>query len=341
MKPKTKKSSKSVAKQVVGIDISKLKFDVTICISDADGNESFITTESMPNNKNGFNKLIKWVRKQCDKNCLTTFVMEATGVYHEELAYFLNGLNQRVVVMLPNKVKNFARCLNVKSKTDKIDSKILAIMGTQQKLTLWQPPKPIYRKMRALTRMYQDLKEQRLAFYNHIEAFDYSFNDDTKMIGKGYKKIIDSIDKQIDNCSNMLIELVKSDNEISERVANIQTIKGIGFISTVIIVAETYGFKNITNGKQLASYAGLDVIQRQSGSSVMGKSRISKKGNGRIRGALYVPAMSACKYNTTMKEYYERVNNGKSTKKVGLVAVERKLLILMYTLWKKNEPAIA
>ncbi len=330
-----------VAKQVVGIDISKLKFDVTICISDILGDESYVTTDSFVNNKSGFNKLIKWVRKQCDKSCAITFVMEATGVYHEDLAYFLHNLNQQVVIMLPNKVKNFARCLNVKTKTDKIDSKLLAKMGTQQKLTTWQPPKPIFRKMRALTRMYQDLKQQRLACTNHLEAFDYSFNEGNEMIRKGYEKIIKSIDKQIDKCLDMLAQAVKSDDNINQRVVNMQTIKGIGFITAVIVVAETSGFENIRSGKQLTSYAGLDVVQRQSGSSVKGKSRISKKGNSRIRGALYIPAMSACQHNPKMKAYYERVNASKTTKKPGIVAIERKLLILMYTIWKKNEPAIA
>lgn len=332
---------KQVAKQVVGIDISKLKFDVTICISDVFCKESYITTDSFANSKAGFNKFIKWTRKQCDKSIATTYVMEATGVYHEELAYFLHGLNQRVVIMLPNKVKNFARCLNIKSKTDKIDSKIIAKMGVQQKLTLWQPPKPIFRKMRALTRMYQDLKQQKLAFTNHIEAFDHSFNEDIQMVRKGYDKIITSIDKQIDQCLVMLMEMIKSDSDISDRVANIQTIKGVGFITAVIVIAETAGFENINNGKQLTSYAGLDVVQRQSGSSVKGKSKISKKGNSRIRGALYVPAMSACKHNSKMKAYYQRVNKNKTVKKPGVVAIERKLLILIYTIWKKNEPAIA
>lgn len=332
---------RQVLKQAVGIDVAKEKFDVTICIVDAFGKESFVTTDSFLNSKSGFNKLIKWVRKNCDKNCETTYVMEATGVYHENLAYFLHELKQRVVIVLPNKVKNYAKCLNIKSKTDKIDSKIIAKLGSQQQLMLWQPPKPIYRKMRALTRMYQDLKKQRLVFTNHIESFDFSFNEDIKKIGKAYAKMVDTIDKQIKNCEKSLVQLVDSDEEIRERVVNIQTIKGVGFITTVIIVAETFGFDNISSCKQLTSYAGLDVVQRQSGSSVNGRSKISKKGNSRIRGALYIPAMSACTHNTKMREYYLRVNRGKTVKRPGVVAIERKLLILMYTLWKKNEPAEA
>ncbi|MFI3261848.1 MAG: IS110 family transposase [Rikenellaceae bacterium] len=332
---------RQVVRQTVGIDVSKKKFDVTICMVSASGKESFVTTDPFDNSKSGFNRLIKWVRKTCDKNYETTFVMEATGVYHENLAYFLHELNQRVVIALPNKVKNYAKCLNIKSKTDKIDSKVIAKLGSQQQLMLWQPPKSIYRKMRALTRMYQDLKKQRLVFANHIESFDFSFNEDIEKIGKVYKQMVDSIDEQIKNCENALIKLVNSDEEIRDRVVNIQTIKGIGFITTVIIVAETFGFDNINSCKQLASYAGLDVVQRQSGSSVNGRSKISKKGNSRIRGALYIPAVSACTHNTKMKEYYQRVNKGKTSKQPGVVAIERKLLILMYTLWKKNESAIA
>ncbi len=92
-------------------------------------------------------------------------------------------------------------------------------------------------------------------------------------------------------------------------------------------------FKNI---RQLVSYAGLDVVEKESG-KYRGKTKISKKGNARIRSALYMPAMSASLHNSNLKEFYERINEGRTIKRQGLIAVMRKLLILIYTLWKKNE----
>lgn len=327
------------AKQVVGIDISKMKIDATICIVNDQGKRSYITTESYDNNKRGFRKLLSCVRKHCSKSVYTQYVMEATGVYYEELAYFLYDLKQNVVVVLANKVKNYARCLNVKTKTDKIDSHIISQMGSEQDLVLWQPSKPIYRNLRSLTRMHQNLKNQLLVFNNQQEALEHSYNEGLEFIIKSTKKLIVAIEKQIEQCIAELRRVVASDEYISQRVANIETIKGVGFLTAVIVISETLGFKNISNCKQLTSYAGLDVVERQSGSSVKGRSRISKKGNSRIRGALYVPAMSASTCNSKLKEFYERINRGKTAKKPGIIAIQRKLLILIYTLWKKNEPA--
>ncbi len=326
-------------KQVVGIDISKQKIDATICLVDANGKRSFINTECYENNKRGFRKLISWVRKHCKKYIPTRYIMEATGVYYENLAYFLHELKQDVVVVLPNKVKNYARCLNIKTKTDKIDSKIISQMGSEQELDLWQPALPIYRNLRSLTRMHYNLKAQLLVFNNQLEALENSYDEGLSFIIKSTRKLISAIEKQIECCLTEIERVVASNQYISERVRNIQTIKGVGFLTAIIVISETLGFANIESCKQLVSYAGLDVIERQSGSSVKGKTRISKKGNSRIRGALFIPAMSASQYNTKLKEFYERINSRKETKKPGIIAVERKLLILIYTLWKNNEPA--
>ena len=113
----------------------------------------------------------------------------------------------------------------------------------------------------------------------------------------------------------------------------------IGFITIIKVLTETNGFLLFNSIRQLVSYAGLDVIEKESG-KYKGKTKISKKGNARIRSALYMPAMSAARNNKTLKVFYNRVNEGRTIKKQGLIAVMRKLLILIYTLWKKEEEYI-
>lgn len=329
---------KQIILQSVGVDISKSKFDATICLVESNHHRSFVTTDSFENNKTGFNKFTKWVRKSVDKNVAVTFLMEATGVYYENLAYYLHSIKQRVVVLLPNKVKNYGKCLNVKSKTDNIDSRIIAQMGAEQQFDLWEPPAPIYQKIRSLTRLYQDLKVQTNVYSNHLEAIHFGHFSGVESIEKTYLELIELVNMQIKMCLAELEKLVESDAELKERVEKIQTIKGVSFVTTMVVIGETFGFKDITSRKQLASYVGFDVVERQSGSSVRGKTRISKKGNGRIRAAMYMPALSACSSNERLKEFYQRVNQGKSVKKIGVIAVARKLLLLMYTIWNKNEP---
>ena len=119
----------------------------------------------------------------------------------------------------------------------------------------------------------------------------------------------------------------------------IETIKGLGFITIIKVLTETNGFLLFKSIRQLVSYAGLDVIEKESGKYI-GKTKISKKGNARIRSALYMPAMSAAQHNRTLKVFYNRINESRTIKKQGLIAVMRKLLILIYTLWKKEEEYI-
>ncbi|WP_347156717.1 IS110 family transposase [Pontibacter chitinilyticus] len=107
-------------------------------------------------------------------------------------------------------------------------------------------------------------------------------------------------------------------------------------MSLAIVLAETQGFTLITNAKQLTSYAGFDVVERESGTSVRGKTRISKKGNGRIWAALYFPALVASRYNAALRTVYQRINFGKESKKVGVVSLQRKLLLLIYSMWKNG-----
>lgn len=102
------------------------------------------------------------------------------------------------------------------------------------------------------------------------------------------------------------------------------------------ILAETQGFKLISNSKQLASYAGYDVIEKESGSSIKGKTRISKKGNSRIRAALHFPALVAARFNQPLKIVYTRINEKKGSKMVAATALQRKILILIYSLWKND-----
>lgn len=326
-----------ILKQRVGVDISKLTFNATICKSDHLGNLTFIErAKSFGNDKSGFNQMIKWFRKNCDKNVETRFAMEATGVYHEALAYFLDHLGLKLSIILPNKVKNYAKCLNVKGKTDKSDAKIIARMSTEQQLDLWEPPAEIYRKLRSLTRQHQMLMINRTMFKNYIESVEHS-EYVNRFVLKQHSKMVTTIDKQIELCDKEIKAVIDSDEFLKAKIDKLISIKGVGLLTSAIVVAETQGFANITSRKQLASYAGLDVVQKESGTSVLGKTRISKKGNSHIRRAMYLPSLSASSYNPEMRNFYLRVCEGKTVKKIGVIAVARKLLLLMFTLWKRDE----
>ncbi len=138
------------------------------------------------------------------------------------------------------------------------------------------------------------------------------------------------VEKQIQN-------LITKDALLKDKYDKISKIKGIGLLSFAVIVAETNGFELFENQKQLVSYSGYDVIENQSGTRT-GKTRISKKGNSRIRRILHMPALTAVRYDEpTFKALYERVYQRTGIKMKGYVAVQKKLLCLIYALWKKDQ----
>jgi transposase len=321
-------------KQVVGIDVSK----DTLAVCYGFSNESLITNYSksttFKNDLKGFNKMLDWVKELSDTDLNLCWIMEATGVYYENLAYFLKDKSHSVHVLLPNKAKHFAKSLDLKSKTDEIDAKMLAQIGLERQLAQWQPTSENLHVIKQLCREYKDLKEKLTVIKNQLHAKEHAFNS-AKQVIKRLNAQAKMLQTQILQVEYELRELCAEDETLNDKIAKIETIPGLSFITVITIIAETNGFALIENSKQLCSYCGLDVVHNQSG-LFKGKSKISKKGNAFIRRALFMPALCAIQHNPPVKEFYGKLVERKKIAKIGLIAVSRKLLVLSYTLWKNN-----
>ncbi|MCJ8289982.1 MAG: IS110 family transposase, partial [Flavobacteriales bacterium] len=141
---------------------------------------------------------------------------------------------------------------------------------------------------------------------------------------------------QITEIEEEMEEKSSEDEVLTRKMRYLKSIPGVSFISAITVVSETSGFALINSGKQLTSYAGYDVVMKESGTH-RGKTRISKKGNSHIRAVLHMPSMTCVRVNPTLKPFYERLKPKKVKPLIALVAVQRKLLVLMYTLWKNEE----
>lgn len=326
----------AIRKQSIGIDISKSTFTACLCQQSDDGRLTFSKVLEFGNDSTGFNQLLRWTKGLIASGSELVFLMEATGVYYENLAHHLHKIKKRVHVILPNTSKHYFSSLNVKTKTDAVDAKILSQFGVERVHKLWSPPPGTLLQLRNLTRYYVQLQEQKTALGNIKHSKDCS-HDIQIFIAKSNKKLINEIDKEIERCLKEIKKAIEHDKVLKERARKVLTIKGVGLITVATILAETMGFDQFNSSKQVVSYSGYDVVQRESGTSVKGRTRISKKGNRYIRNALYFPAMVACRYNETLKETYIRINkNSKASKMIGQVAIQRKLLVLIYTLWKND-----
>ncbi|NJY64330.1 IS110 family transposase [Salinimicrobium sp. CDJ15-81-2] len=322
--------------QSVGIDIAKEKFDV--CFKERKNGRSVIKgTRTFKNDSKGFTDFNLWCSKRRKETSHLVFVMEATGVYYEELAYFLHSKNEAVYVELPQKVKYFAKSLNIKTKTDKVDAKLIADIGLERSSSLksWNPPSEQFKAIRDLCREISQLKKNKSAASSRLHAWNTAHNTIPEVI-KAAEEHLEILDELIEKMEELLLERVKQDKQLYDKIERIAQIKGLGIISVTKVIAETNGFLLFNSIRQLVSYAGLDVIQDESG-QYKGKSRLSKKGNAHLRAALYMPAVTAATHNENLNKFYSRLNEKFNYKKQSLVAVMRKLLVLIYTLWKSGE----
>jgi len=324
-----------ILKQSIGIDVSKNDFKVCLGIIDEQLETKNVYEHVYVNDNKGIKQFIKDITTKIGELSPASFVMEATGVYHQELAYALAAKEYAVVILLPNKARSFSKSINIRAKSDVIDAKLLCQMGLERKLSTWQPPETIFATLKVLTREREALVLQRSKLKNQLHAYQTAFVKAEKTISR-IKSHILYLTKQIRDTQTDMKALVKQSRPVAEKIKKITQVKGLSFLSVVTILAETDGFNIILNQKQLIGYSGLDVRIDQSGAKTI-KGRITKKGNPHLRKALYMPALSACRTNKTMQLFYTQLNQRQKAKKQGVIAVQRKLLLLTYSLWKSGQ----
>jgi len=324
-----------IIKQCVGIDIAKKDFEVTFSECDVYREIINLSSRKFTNNNNGFKAFNKWFGKFEKKSIPLQFVMEATGVYHQHLAHFLYDLNLDVSVVLPKRAKDFSKTLKVKKTTDKIASRYLSVMGLEKKLDLWVKPPEIYAKLKRLGREKEQVQSRIVQLKNQLHAENSSVWPSKNTI-KRMKQTLKLLQKQKQDIIKEIKGVINSEEKLKSKVEKITTIPGVGLVTAAAVIGETHGFNQIRNKRQLVSYAGYDIINQESGTSIKTKPRISKRGNKNIRKAMHMPALSSIRAGGNNKELFIRLVSKSGIKMKGVVAVQRKLLIMIYTLWKND-----
>lgn len=320
-----------MSKFILGIDISKLKFDAALLIPK---NNKF-KNKKFDNNQDGFNALVDWLNQNKVKNL--SVCMEATGIYGEALAVYLYDAGYLVSVVNPAQIKGFAQSQLARIKTDKADAKLIAKFCRAITPSLWQP-KPLYirelqalvRRLESVTGMYQqECNRQYVACASVCESIESVKSKLEQEIKDIKKKIKEHIEKNPILCEkrNLLITIPGvSDNTIAQVLGNI---------------GEVEKFKN---AKQLAAFVGLNPKQYSSGSSVLKHTRLSKVGDSRLRKAFYMPAIVAMQHNPIIKSFCERLKAAGKPSMAVVGAAMRKLIHMIYGILKSGkafDPALA
>ena len=324
-----------VLKQCLGIDVSKLSLSLSLGFLTDSLVKEFKPHPDVSNDTLGYAKLLQWLKANTDRLVDLVVIMEATGVYHQSIAYYLHSHGYQVSVMQSGRVKRYAQSLDQRSKTDALDSKMLSMLGLERKLGLWEPPSSDLLELKSLSRERSSLLKDKTVEKNRQSAIASGVYKDKRAL-KRYEQRMTLLTKQIAAIEVEMEELVTKNQALYKKIGFMTSIPGVSFISAATVAGETLGFASIANVKQLSSYAGYDVILRESG-NFKGKTRISKKGNSHIRAVLHMPSMTCVRCNPTLKHFYNRLKPKKAKPLLALVAVQRKLLILMYTIWKNEE----
>ena len=339
MSKKQLNQHKTLAKYGVGVDMGKKHFHGCIKSEYQDGSRKVVATKKFNNTPSGYKGFCDWLKKhRKDKLVSYQILIEVTGVYHENLLYYLYDQGLEVRVEMPKKVKRYLQSIGQYSKTDKLDSKGLAEMACERKLKKWKPLSKHIRELRTLLRHRKSLIKSKTQFQNQLHAINHS-SINGKMVKQSLSKSIKALEQEIKKIEKEVLLMAKKDKALYKKVKMIvDSTSGLGMISVLTIVAETNGFSEIKSMKQLESYGGYDVIENSSG-DYRGKTKISKRGNVHLRTATYMPTVSIIgkKIEPFYSFYCRLVKRNGGIKKKAMVAVQRKLLVLVYTLWKKNE----
>lgn len=312
----------------LGVDVSKEKLDCCLLRDAADTKRK---TKVVANSAAGLEALLCFVAKEGIPPDELHVIMEGTGVYHQLAAETLCDAGVMVSIANPAQVKDFGRGLAVRTKNDTKDSFVLARYGALVKPAAWSPPSPAARQLQAYVAREDAIKKDIQREQNRKEK---------SVIGRAPGDVLESIDETIEFLEAQLKAIRKKIDAhitrhpgLKDDMALLTSIPGVGPETAhhMLSVMHTHQFRS---AEQLAAYLGLVPIERQSGTSLNARPRLSKAGPKTMRAALYMPAVTALRWNPHIRALKERLAMKGKTPMAIVGAAMRKLVHLCFGVLK-------
>jgi len=306
-------------KNYIGIDISKSTIDVY------DGKKSY----KFENNEVGFKSIVSLVEEIKE----TVFIFEPTGIYSYDLTEFCDKNSIGCVIVSPKVSRDFARSLKVRSKTDKIDAKVLYKYQSHVEPNMIKVPKINHHaiKIQEMLNSYELLKSMTQQFKNQLE----SISIDNKTLVHLTKKMIKFHETEADKLFEKIEELLFKDESIKRKYEAMLTIPAIGNKSALYLIAFFIKYP-LANAKELTALVGLDPVMRDSG-TYRGKQRISKHGGQQLRNLMFLPTLASLRFNDRIKLFYTRLTTNAKSKKLAVIASMRKLILMAFSIFKSEQ----
>lgn len=309
----------------VGIDVAAKTLAVVI-LSDTSA-----PAVTVGNDAAGWHDLLARLQAAGCQPAQTRLVLEATGSYWVGVATALVAAGWTVSVISPASARDYARARLRRAKTDAVDAAVLAAYGRDLQPAPWTPPPPEVQALQLLLRQRDDLVALQTQTRNRQHALA-QLPEVPAEVQEPLVAVLAVLAEQIARLAAAIERRARAAASLAADVARLEAIKGVGLLTATIVVTELWGLGRAVTPKQAVAYAGLDPAPHQSGSSVRGGSAISKAGSARLRQALYMAAMSAARHDPLLRPFYQRLLARGKPKPLALVAVARKLLVLMATL---------
>jgi transposase len=313
----------------IGLDISKKLIAVHIPINEVD--------IEIQNDIQGIKKLYSKLKKLYKKESENLiFIFEPTGSYSSALTKFCHNQNIKCFIINPKQFSNHSKALGQRVKSDKIDAQVLSkaihlARDGEIKIPLFDK---VVEEIKELMGYYKFTTKLKTKALNHLEALkakdgsSYAISDLNKTINNYKKQQIDII--------LQVKSIINDDEKLKQGYDNIISITGIGEIGAIVLLHLFIKYPK-ANQRQITSLAGLDPIDKSSGTSIQTKARISKAGSKLYRGTLFMGVMTAIQYDDNFKAFFARLKeNGKHTT-LAQLAVMRKMIIIAHSLYKNNK----
>jgi len=318
---------------IIGIDVSKAKLD---CLWIRDLSAMKVKSKVQPNTSRGHQALLDWAMKQTGEAVGDLhFVMEATGVYHEALAYALHDAGAQVSVVNPAQIHDYAKSLGAPSKNDKKDSVAIARYGMTQSPSLWEPEPAEIRQLKALIARHDAVKADVQREDNRLEKAVAS--GVSSEVHRSIETVRDQLEEERRRLESLIDDHIDKHPGLKNDRILLETIPGVGKVIARQMVAVLRS-RRFEKASECAAFLGLIPVERQSGTTVYSPPRLSKRGDGRVRGKLYMAAVVATKYNADIREQYRRLLKRGKTKMSAIGAAMRKLVQICFGVLKHQVP---
>jgi transposase len=305
----------------LGVDLSARDFVVALWF---DAKRQL--KEAFPNTLVGFRQLGRWLARH---NVGSVRVgLECTNTYHQSLALWLHEQGHEVYLLNPERTSLYARALGQGNKTDPADAVTIATYVALHELSQWTPPPPEQIELLALTRVRADLLTQRQQLANQLRT--------AHLVAQPFlNAAIKAIDAQIAAIIQQLKALLRAYPHLDKKVRRVMTIKGIGWLTAVIAIAELPPIDEHTDARTICAWAGLVPRRWQSGKTEL-PARLSRKGNHHLRNALFMPALVAKRHNPLLCSFAQSLQQRGKRPGAIIGAVSHKLLRIIVGVLKSD-----